>query len=103
MRDEFEARRDLVCRRLPKIKGITCAVPDGAFYAFFNVSALFGRTLGGTTISDSAAFCQAALEQAHVNLVAGSAFGAEGFVRLSYAASIDELNGGLDALDKWLG
>ena len=103
MRDEFEARRDLVCRRLPKIKGITCAVPDGAFYAFFNVSALFGRTLGGATIIDSAAFCQAALEQAHVNMVAGSAFGAEGFVRLSYAASIDELNGGLDALDKWLG
>jgi aspartate aminotransferase len=102
MRREFEQRRDLVCRRLNQINGVTCSVPQGAFYAFFNVAANFGRSLGEKTIANSTDFCQAALEQAHVNLVPGSAFGAEGFVRLSYAASLDQLNGGLDQLEKWL-
>jgi aspartate aminotransferase len=102
MRREFEARRDLVCKRLAAMPGIRCPVPGGAFYAFFNVSAYFGRTLGGEKVNDSAGFCQAALESAHVNLVPGSAFGAEGYARLSFAASREQLNGGLEALEKLL-
>src|SRR5947199_5386509 len=65
MRREFEARRDLVCKRLSSMPGIRCPVPGGAFYAFFDVSAHFGRTLGGQKITDSTQFCRAALEQAH--------------------------------------
>src|SRR5205085_10354396 len=87
MRREFQARRDLVCRRLGELPGIRCPVPDGAFYAFFNVSAHFGKTLKGRKVTDSASFCQAALESVHVNLVPGSAFGMEGCVRLSFATS----------------
>jgi aspartate aminotransferase len=102
MRREFEARRDLVCRRLRAIPQVRCPIPDGAFYAFFDVSAFFGRTLAGKSITDSNSFCLAALESAHVNLVAGSAFGAEGYVRLSFAASRDQLNGGLDRLEQFL-
>jgi aspartate aminotransferase len=102
MRKEFEARRDLVCKRLASIPGIRCPVPGGAFYAFFDVSGHFGRTLGGTAIKDSATFCRLALEQAHVNIVAGSAFGAEGYARLSYATSRAALEAGLDALERWL-
>ncbi|HEV3079088.1 MAG TPA: pyridoxal phosphate-dependent aminotransferase [Gemmataceae bacterium] len=102
MRREFEARRDLVCKRLAAMPGIRCPVPGGAFYAFFNISAYFGRTLGGKKVNDSAGFCQAALESAHVNLVPGSAFGAEGYARLSFAASREQINGGLDALEKLL-
>jgi aspartate aminotransferase len=102
MRREFEARRDLVCRRLGAMPGIRCPVAEGAFYAFFDVSAHFGRALGGRPVTDSATFCQAALESAHVNLVPGSAFGAEGFVRLSFAASREQLNGGLDRLERLL-
>ena len=102
MRREFEARRDLVCKRLSKMPGIICPKPDGAFYAFFNVSAYFSRTLGGHQVTDSASFCRAALESAHVCLVAGSAFGTEGYVRLSFAASREQLNGGLDRLEQWL-
>jgi len=102
MRREFEARRDLVCKRLAAMPGIRCPVPGGAFYAFFNVSAYFGRTLGGKKVNDSAGFCQAALESAHVNLVPGSAFGAEGYARLSFAASREQINGGLEALEKLL-
>jgi len=100
MRQEFEARRDLVCKRLNSIPLITCAVPGGAFYAFFNISGYFGKTLAGKKVTDSLSFCTVALEAAHVNLVAGSAFGAEGFARLSFAASREQLNGGLDQLEK---
>jgi aspartate aminotransferase len=102
MRREFEARRELVCRRLAALPGVRCPVPGGAFYAFFDVSAYFGRTLGGRKVTDAATFCQAALEAAHVNLVPGSAFGAEGYVRLSFAASREQLGGGLDRLEKLL-
>jgi aspartate aminotransferase len=102
MRREFEARRELVCGRLARMPGIRLNVPDGAFYAFFDVSGLFGRTIAGKTVRDSAAFCNAALETAQVNMVPGSAFGAEGYVRLSFAASREQLVGGLDRLERWL-
>jgi aspartate aminotransferase len=102
MRREFEARRDLVCTRLNELSGIRCPIPDGAFYAFFNVSAHFGRTLGGKKVTDSTTFCAAALESAHVNLVQGSAFGCEGYVRLSFATSREQINAGVDRLAAFL-
>ncbi len=102
MRREFQARRDLVVARLTAMPGVKCRTPEGAFYAFFDVSAHFGRTLGGRKVTDSASFCTAALETAHVNVVPGSAFGAEGYVRLSYATSREQLQGGMDCLEQWL-
>jgi aspartate aminotransferase len=102
MRREFDARRELVCRRLTALPGVRCPTPGGAFYAFFNIAAHFGRTLGGKKVTDSQSFCQAALEAAHVNLVPGSAFGAEGYVRLSCAASREQINGGIDRLEQLL-
>lgn len=102
MRREFEARRDLVCRRLTAMPGVVCPTPGGAFYAFFNVASHFGRTLAGKKVTDSVSFCQVALESAHVNLVPGAAFGAEGYVRLSFATSREQINGGLDRLEAML-
>jgi aspartate aminotransferase len=102
MRKEFEVRRELVVRRLSAMTGLSCPVPEGAFYAFPNVAAHFGRKWGGIDVTDSANFCRALLETGHVCLVPGSAFGAEGYVRLSFAASLDELNGGLDRLEQFL-
>src|SRR5262249_61415488 len=102
MRQEFAARREIVCRRLQAMPGIRLLPPDGAFYAFFDVSEHFGRNLAGRKVADSAGFCQVALEEAHVNLVQGSAFGAEGYVRLSFATSREQLEGGLDQLEKLL-
>jgi aspartate aminotransferase len=102
MRREFEARRDLVCKRLAAMPGVRCHVPGGAFYAFFDISARLARPIVGKLVHDSAAFCQLALDSAHFNLMPGSAFGAEGFVRLSFAASRDQLNAGLDRLEKLL-
>jgi aspartate aminotransferase len=102
MRREFESRRELVCQRLSAMPGIICPVPGGAFYVFFNVAAFFGRTLRGKKVQNSAEFCQMALESGHVNLVPGSAFGAEGYCRLSFAASREQLTGGLDRLEQLL-
>ncbi|HEY8503125.1 MAG TPA: pyridoxal phosphate-dependent aminotransferase [Gemmataceae bacterium] len=103
MRAQFEARRDLVCERLAAIPGLKFPRPEGAFYVFIDVSAYFGKTLGGVAVTDSLSFCRAALEGAHVNLVPGSAFGAEGFVRMSYAAATDQLELGLRQLGHLLG
>jgi aspartate aminotransferase len=102
MRREFEARRDLVCARLRQIPGLSFHVPDGAFYVFMDVSAYFGKSVGGATIGDSTTFCKAALEGPHVNLVTGAAFGAEGYARLSFTCGRAELEAGTAALARWL-
>lgn len=102
MRKEFAVRRDLVCKRLSALPGIRCPIPEGAFYAFFNVSAHFGKTLAGQKVTDSTSFCKVALESAHVNLVQGSAFGAEGYARLSFATSQEQINAGMDKLAQLL-
>lgn len=99
---EFSTRRDLVCERLTKLPGVQIRPPDGAFYAFFRVADHFGKKLAGRLVTDSTSFCQVALESAHVNLVPGSAFGAEGFVRLSFASSREQLTAGLDRLERLL-
>lgn len=102
MRSEFEIRRDLACSLFDKIPGIRYPKPTGAFYVFFDVSHYFGQPLRGGPVRDSAGFCNAALEIAHVNLVPGSAFGCEGFARLSFAASDDQIRQGITRLAEWL-
>jgi aspartate aminotransferase len=102
MRKEFEVRRELVCSLVSQIPGLKFTKPDGAFYLFFDVSEYFGRTIAGVSVTDSMSFCKGALEVAHVNLVPGAAFGAEGFVRMSYATSREEIEGGLKQLRDWL-
>jgi aspartate aminotransferase len=102
MRREFEARRDLVCQRLAQVPGVRCLKPDGAFYAFLHIANHFGRTLGGKRVTDADSFCLAALELAQVNLVSGSAFGAADYARLSFATSREQINAGLDRLEKFL-
>jgi aspartate aminotransferase len=102
MRAEFARRRDLVCDRLGAIPGIRLVKPDGAFYAFFDVTAYFGKQVAGGPFQDSVGFCQASLQVANVAFVPGSAFGCEGFVRMSFASSSELLEAGLTRLDQWL-
>ena len=82
--------------------GVTSVTPGGAFYAWLNVSAHFGRTLGGVPIANSTSFCLTALAKAHVALVMGSAFGAEGYARMSFATDMATLERGFDALEGFL-
>ena len=102
MLKEFSARRDIVYSRLAEIPGVQFDKADGAFYAFFQVSDHFGKTFGDKPVTDSMNFCTTLLEQAHVNLVPGAAFGAEGFVRMSFATNRETLESGLSRLKDWL-
>jgi aspartate aminotransferase len=106
MRKEFEKRRNYVMGRLEAMRpkfGLTFAQPGGAFYAFFNVSSRFGKSLaGGKVVKTATEFCTALLEQNHVALVTGDAFGAPGYVRLSFATDLKTLEAGLDRLEQFL-
>lgn len=102
MHAEFTRRRAYVLDRIERLPGVTCVPPGGAFYAFMNISEHFGRTLGGRVIADSTSFCLTALASARVALVMGSAFGAEGYARLSFATDLTTLERGFDALEQFL-
>ena len=96
----FVDRRDFVVARLNAIDGISCPMPQGAFYTFPTINALFGRRTDGRTLSNSADVIDYLLDAAGVALVPGDAFGADDHVRLSYAASMEALRTGLDRLDQ---
>jgi aspartate aminotransferase len=87
----FEKRGRRLHELLAGVPDITCAKPDGAFYLFPNVSSCFGKELGGQRISNSLELSKAILEEAKVATVAGSAFGAEGYLRLSYVVDVPVL------------
>jgi aspartate aminotransferase len=91
MRDAFLRRRDLICGLLKEIDGLKIRVPQGAFYVFPDVSSFFGRSDGETTIVDSTDLTMYILEKAHVAVVGGAGFGAPDCLRISYAASDEEL------------
>lgn len=87
-REAFRARRDLVVDHLDRCAGLQCAQPEGAFYAFPSCAGTFGkRTPSGRVIQDDAAFALELLAAEAVAVVHGSAFGAPGYFRVSYAAS----------------
>jgi aspartate aminotransferase len=102
MKGQFEKRRQFVLEQIAKLPDITCLPPGGAFYAFMNISAHFGRTLGGKRIANSTDFCMTALSEARVALVMGSAFGAEGYARMSFATDMQTLEHGFDSLSQFL-
>ena len=95
---EYRRRRDFVVKRLRQIPGVTIGTPKGAFYAYPNISVAYK---GGRT-KNSLAFAAALLEQSHVAVVPGEAFGTNDHVRISYATSMTELERGLDRLHKFI-
>lgn len=94
MRAEFDKRRRFLVDALNAIDGIKCLTPTGAFYAFPNVSALFGRSTESAKINGSLDLATYLLEKANVALVHGEAFGNDSFVRISYATSMQNLEKG---------
>jgi aspartate aminotransferase len=99
---EFAKRRQFVRERIDGIKGISCPEMAGAFYAFINVKAHLGRNYGPTRVDNSTQWCLALLEQKNVATVMGSAFGAEGYARISFATSLDILKAGFDGIEAFL-
>lgn len=91
MVDEFKNRRSRIIELLSQIDGFKINEPEGAFYVFPDISSFFGKTLGGKTIDNASDFALYLLEEAHVATVTGDAFGNGDCIRISYAASLDEI------------
>lgn len=99
---EFKKRRDVIVSRLESIPGIKCYKPVGAFYVFPNVSAYFGKELKGRKIENSSDLAAYLLDEAKVAVVAGIGFGSEGYIRLSYATSMENIEEGLKRMKEAL-
>lgn len=97
---EFEKRRDFMFRELNTIPGIECTLPEGAFYIFPSIKGLLGKTFGGKVMKDSADIAEYLLKEHYVATVPGDAFGAPENLRLSYAASIEELTEAVNRMRK---
>lgn len=102
MRLAFLERRDYIVKRINSIPGVSCIKPNGAFYVMMNIEKLVGKTLGGKLIENDDDFAVALLEKALVAVVPCSGFGMKNFVRWSYAASMENIEKGLDRLEKFV-
>ncbi|MBN2395200.1 MAG: pyridoxal phosphate-dependent aminotransferase [Candidatus Atribacteria bacterium] len=102
MRTEFDRRRRFMVQALSQIKGFQCDMPKGAFYAFPNITQLFnsGLTLNKKEIKSSLELADFILSKAEVAVVPGVAFEAEGYLRLSYATSMPQIEEGMKRLEK---
>jgi len=98
MVEEFDKRRKYIVDRLNGIPGVTCTMPGGAFYVFPNVSGLYGKSFEGKKIATSDEFADYLLANVNVAAVAGSGFGADNYIRLSYATSMANIEKGLDRI-----
>lgn len=96
---EFVKRRDYMVERLNSIKEISCLKPRGAFYVFPEVSQIIGRIFKGEIIKDSVFLAEILLDEANVALVPGSVFGADEYLRLSYATSMKNISKGLERIE----
>jgi aspartate/methionine/tyrosine aminotransferase len=95
MRTAFARRAELIHGLLNAIPGVTCMVPQGAFYAFPSFEGLLGRNFGGVVPTTTAELCEVILDQAKVALVPGEAFAAPGYVRISFAVSDADITEGI--------
>ncbi len=102
MRLAFLERRDYIVKRINSIPDVSCIKPNGAFYVMMNIEKLVGKTLGGKLIENDDDFAVALLEKALVAVVPCSGFGMKNFVRWSYAASMENIEKGLDRLEKFV-
>jgi aspartate aminotransferase len=95
---EFDRRRRTIVAGLNAIPGISCRMPDGAFYVFPNVAGVLGKRYGDRILRNSDDFSGYLLSEAHVAVVPGSGFGAPEYVRLSYATSMDAITRGIERI-----
>ena len=99
---EFQKRRDVMVERINSIPGLSCRKPAGAFYIMMNIKELMGRSYNGRKLESSLDFAELLLAEKQVALVPGVAFEAEGYCRLSYAVSMENINKGLDRIEEFV-
>lgn len=102
MVDEFDRRRTYIAARLKNLPGVKAVIPQGAFYIFPNFSSYFGRKVGDRFIGNSLDLADYLLEKALIAVVPGAAFGEDGCLRFSYATSQEQIEKGMDRLEKAL-
>jgi aspartate aminotransferase len=103
MRQEFDKRRKHLVSELNSIQGVSCITPTGAFYAFPNTSEFYGKSANGRDISSSSDLAIYLLEDAHVALVPGDAFGDDDYLRLSYATSMENIEKAVERIREAVG
>ncbi len=96
MVEEFRKRRNAIVEKLNAMPGVTCMLPQGAFYVFPDVSALFGRSYKGIVISNSSDLTAFLLDEANIAVVPGVDFGHDNHIRLSYATSLKNIEKGME-------
>ena len=99
---EFEKRRNYMIDRINKIEGVSYIKPSGAFYIMVYVGDFYGKNIAGEVINSSLDFSKSILEEEKVAVIPGIAFGLDGYIRLSYATSMDIIKEGLDRLERYL-
>lgn len=102
MKAEYIKRRDYMVERINSINGISCLKPNGAFYIFMNVRDLLGKEHYGKMINTASELCDDILDRALVAMVPSDGFGIDGYVRLSYATSMENIVEGLDRIEKYI-
>ena len=102
MIQEFDKRRLYMVDKINSIPYLSCKRPKGAFYVMMNISKAIGKRWGNKEINGSLSFADALLESKKVTVVPGIAFGADSYVRLSYAVSLDKIQKGLDRIHQFM-
>ena len=102
MKQEYVKRRDYMVERINSIDGLSCRVPHGAFYIFMNVKEVLNKEHYGKMIRTASDLCEDILERALVAMVPSEGFGIDGYVRLSYATSMEVIQTGLDRIEAYL-
>lgn len=102
MKAEYIKRRNYMVERINSIEGLSCREPHGAFYIFMNVKDVLGKEHYGRMIHTAHELCEDILDRALVAMVPSEGFGVEGYVRLSYATSMEVITTGLDRIEEYL-
>lgn len=99
---QFKLRRDYMVKKINSIDNLSCIEPEGAFYVMVNISNVLNKLIDGKVIKDSISFSKLLLEKKNVAVVPGIAFGADNFIRLSYATSVENIKEGLNRIESFV-
>lgn len=102
MREQFELRRNHLVERMNKVEGVSCIKPQGAFYVMMDMSSFVGKTMYGKKIENDLDFASLFLEKGLVAAVPGTPFAAPNYLRWSYATSMEQIDKGIDRLEKFI-
>lgn len=99
---EFKKRRDVMVDKINSIENLSCRKPEGAFYVMVNISKCLNKNFNGETLNNSLSFAKHILEEEKVAIIPGIAFGCDEFIRLSYATSMENIEKGLNRIERFV-